>query len=72
MNQKKQGHRAKLLKEISKKNLKEESEIGLKDQYEVIRKDLIKLKIDLQKGWAIARETWGRKAPLSLQRKSRA
>lgn len=71
MSQKKQGHRSKVLKDISKKSLQPTSEVGLKDQYEVIRKDIIKLRDDLQKGWTIARDTFGKKTSLNQFRKGR-
>jgi hypothetical protein len=33
----------------------------LRQQYDVIRKDIIKLRDDLQKGWSLARATLTRK-----------
>ena len=71
MNQKKTSHRAKVLKEMSKKTSRSTSENGLKEHYEVIREDIIKLRDDLQKGWTMARETLGRKASFTQFRKDR-
>ena len=61
MSQKKPVHRAKILKDMSKKGAQLASEQGLRQQYDVIRKDIIKLRDDLQKGWSLARATLTRK-----------
>jgi hypothetical protein len=71
MAHKRQGHRSKALNEISKNSTPEVVSTTLKDQYEVIRKDLIKLRMDLQKGWTIARESLTKRPSVSSLKKSR-
>ncbi len=69
MAHKRQGHRSKALNEITKNSTSDALGTTLKDHYEVIRKDLVKLREDLQKGWTVARETLAKRPPISSLKK---
>jgi hypothetical protein len=64
MNKKRQSQTQKVQKSFTKKTIKSKvpSDLGqglenLRDQYQIIRDDIIKLKVDLQKGYDLAKGT---------------
>lgn len=68
------SHSQKILSRMSKKVMKgpsSEHQADLKQQYDIIRKDLLKLKQDLQKGLEVAKGMVDKKGLINQFLKSR-